>query len=384
MNRIWRIIADQNFCFISVQIGCIRLISVPFFTALMKSVLFIILAFTISVSAQSGRVKGSPTPTPTPQDRSSVGYVPTQVKTPAATAKPTPTPVTDDIEKVDSTLVPIPVSVLDANGRSVSNLREKDFELRIDGKVAEMGEIFRSDAPIRLAMLFDNSSSVLIARDFERDAAIRFFRRVIRPEKDQAALFSVADYTRLEQPFTNDVERLTQAIQLFPEPKGATALFDGIVEAADYLKKSTGRRVLVIVSDGEDTYSSDKNTLEAVVRLLHINNVQVYVVKTKDFENFKRTGERQGNANIQALTAERRMIEITAQTGGSVYSPIDEREMKDAFDRISAELAQPYVISYYPETETDKAGEFREIGVTVKTKQNVTVRARKGYYVGKK
>jgi len=267
MNRIWRIIADQNFCFISVQIGCIRLISVPFFTALMKSVLFIILAFTISVSAQSGRVKGSPTPTPTPQDRSSVGYVPTQVKTPAATAKPTPTPVTDDIEKVDSTLVPIPVSVLDANGRSVSNLREKDFELRIDGKVAEMGEIFRSDAPIRLAMLFDNSSSVLIARDFERDAAIRFFRRVIRPEKDQAALFSVADYTRLEQPFTSDVERLTQAIQLFPEPKGATALFDGIVEAADYLKKSTGRRVLVIVSDGEDTYSSEKNTLEAVVRL---------------------------------------------------------------------------------------------------------------------
>lgn len=340
--------------------------------------------FAVSISAQSGRVKGTPTPTPTPQDRTSIGYVPTQPKPVNTAAKPTPTPPADDILRVDSTLVPIPVSVLDANGRSVSNLQEKDFDLRIDGKIAEMGEIFRSDAPIRLAMLFDNSSSVLIARDFEREAATRFFRRVIRPEKDQAALFSVADYTRLEQPFTSDVERLTQAIQLFPEPKGATALFDGIVEAAEYLKGTPGRRVLVIVSDGEDTYSEPKNTLEAVVRLLHVNNVQVYVVKTKDFENFKRTGERTGNANIHALTAERRMLEITAQTGGAVYSPIEEREMKDAFDRISGELAQQYVISYYPETESDKAGEFREISVTVKTKQNVTVRARKGYYVPKR
>ena len=348
-----------------------------------KSIYFVLFAcFAVNISAQSGRVKASPTPKPTPSDHTSVGYVPTQIKSPIATAKPTPTPGSDDIVKVDSTLVPIPVSVLDANGRSVSNLTAKDFELRIDDKPAEIGEIFRSDAPIRLAMLFDNSSSVLIARDFEREAATRFFRRVIRPEKDQAALFSVADYTRLEQPFTSDVSRLTQAIQLFPDPKGATALLDGIIEASDYLKKTTGRRVLVIVSDGEDTYSN--NTLEEVVKTLHMDNVQVYVVKTKDFENYKRTGERAGNANIRALTAERRMMEITEQTGGAVYSPIDEREMKDAFDRISAELAQQYVISYYPETESDKAGEFRDIAVTVKNKQNVTVRSRKGYYVGKK
>lgn len=340
--------------------------------------------FAVNISAQSGRIKGTPTPTPTPQGRTSAGYLPTQPKAPENTAKPTPTPVGDEIVKVDSTLVPIPVSVFDANGRSISDLRANDFELLIDGKVAEIGEIYTSDAPIRLVMLFDNSSSVMIARDFEREAAIRFFRRVIRPEKDQAALFSVADYTRLEQPFTSDVERLIQAIRLFPEPKGATALLDGIIEAADYLKKSVGRRVIVIVSDGEDTYSDPKNTLEAAIRLLHINNVQVYVVKTKEFENYKRTGERLGNANIHALTAERRMIEITQQTGGAVYSPINEDEMRSAFDRISGELAQQYVISYYPEIEADKAGEFREITVSVKNRKNLTIRSRKGYYVPKK
>jgi Ca-activated chloride channel family protein len=289
----------------------------------------------------------------------------------------------DEIIQVNSVLVPIPVSVLDASGKAVTNLKLTDFELKIDGKLVEIGDIARSETPIRLAMLFDNSSSVLIARDFEKEAAVRFFRRVIRPDKDKAALFSVADITRLEQPITSNVGLLTQAIDLFPEPKGATALLDGIIEVADYLRSTNGRRVVVIVSDGEDTYSDLKTTLEDVIRSLQVNNCQVYVVKTKDFENYKRTGTRGGNANTRALTAERRMIEITQQTGGAVYSPIDENEMKAAFDQISAELTQQYILSYYPEDTAESSREFREISLSVKGK-SLSVRTRKGYYVPKK
>lgn len=290
----------------------------------------------------------------------------------------TPTP-NEEVERVDSTLVPIPVSVLDANGRAVTNLKDTDFELRIDGKVVEIGEIFRSESPIRMAMLFDNSSSVTIARDFERDAAVRFFRRVIRPDIDTAALFSVADNTRLEQPLTRDVGMLTRAIMAFPPPAGATALFDGIVEVADYLRSSTGRRVVVIVSDGEDTYSRIETTLNDVIKQLQIHNCLVYVVRTKDFEYYKLTGSRTGNANIRALDAERRMIEITAQTGGAVYSPIDEREMNSAFDSISAALSQQYVMAYYPDGDKAKSGETREISVSVKGRTGLSVRSRKGY-----
>ncbi len=357
----------------------------------MKVILSIFLTFGFGVSAlaQSGRTKPSPTPTPNSISGPSVITVPPGVPAKErvlVVATPTPTPKVDpdEIIKVDSVLVPIPVSVLDANGRSVTNLKLTDFELKIDGKVVEIGDLARSETPVRLAMLFDNSSSVLIARDFEKEAAVRFFRRVIRPDKDKAALFSVADYTRLEQPITSNVSLLTQAIELFPEPTGATALLDGIIEVAEYLKSSTGRRIVVIVSDGEDTYSDPKTSLEGVVRSLQVNDCQVYVVKTKDFENYKRTGVRGGNANIRALAAERRMMEITQQTGGAVYSPIDENELKDAFDRISAELSQQYILSYYPENETDKRSEFREISVTVKAKPNVSLRTRKGYYVPKK
>jgi len=334
-------------------------------------------------SAQSGRQKPSPTPTPRQINGPSVVYMPTETGKPTPTATPK-TNVSDDIIKVNSVLIPIPVSVLDQTGRAVATLKLADFELKIDGKLVEIGDLARSEAPIRLAMLFDNSASVLIARDFEKDAAVRFFRRVIRPDKDKASLFSVADYTRLEQALTSDVTQLTQAIEMFAEPKGATALLDGIIEVAEYLRSAMGRRVVVIVSDGEDTYSNDRTRLEDVVKALQVNDCQVYVVKTKDFENYKRTGVRAGNANIRALAAERRMIEIAQQTGGAVYSPIDEGEMKQAFDRISAELSQQYILSYYPEDETDKRGEFREISVAIKGKPNVTIRTRKGYYVGRK
>lgn len=329
--------------------------------------------------AQSGRSKATPTPTPRPISGPSILNSPPP--TPRGTAAPKGD---DDVITIESTLVPIPVSVLDAGGRAVSNLKLDDFELRVDGKVVGIDDLSRSETPIRLAMLFDNSSSVLIARDFEKEAAVKFFRRVIRPDKDLAALFSVADYTRLEQPLTRDVSQLTRAIDAFPLPEGATALLDGIVEVANYLKGTEGRRVIVIVSDGEDTYSDLATTLEGVIKVLQVTNCQVYVVKTTDFENYKRTGQRGGNANLRQLAAERRMQEITQQTGGAVYSPIDENEMNEAFKQISADLSQQYVLSYYPENTAEKRGEFRSIAVGVKGKQNMSVRTRKGYYVPKK
>lgn len=330
------------------------------------------------VIAQSGRVKPTESPSPSPTPGRTV-YSPSMDKKPTPT--PTPRRDEDDVIRVESALVPIPVSVLDTNGRPITNLKLEDFELRIDGERAEITELARSESPIRLALLFDNSSSVLIAREFEKQAAVKFLRQVLRPSKDLAALFSVSTITRLEQPLTNDVGLLIRAIEYFPPPEGATALLDGIIRASDYLAEVSGRRVIVIVSDGDDTISDA--TFEQMVRSVQITNCQVYVVKTTDFENFKRTGIRGGSANLRQLAAERRMLELTRQTGGAVYSPIDETELDRAFRQISAELAQQYVLSYYPEDGGDKRGTFREIGLSIKGKPGYSVRTRKGYYVPK-
>ena len=338
-----------------------------------------------SAHAQSGRVKATETPAPSPTPRPRLVYFPTENTSTKSIPGATPTPASDDGEeviRVQSVLVPIPVSVLNDKGQSVTTLKLEDFELLIDGKKAEIGDLARSETPVRLAVLFDNSSSVTLAREFEKKAAIQFFRRVIRPEKDLVALFSVSTISQLEQPFTKDVSTLIRAIENFAVPTGATALLDGIIKAADYLKEVDGRRVIVIVSDGDDTISDA--TFEATLKALQIANTQVYVVKTTDFENYKRTGQRGGNANIRYLQAERRMQQITLQTGGAVYSPLDEDELDRAFNQISAELSQQYILSYYPEDEPDKRGEFRTISLAVKNRQNLTVRTRKGYYVPRK
>ncbi len=347
----------------------------------------LMLCLGVQVFAQSGRNKKKQEDEQNKPNIKNV-YMPTQdvVNKPKTDAEPTPTPKVknDDGDEIniDALLVPIPVSVIDRlNGQAITTLELKDFELKIDDNLVEIGELFRSESPVRLALLFDNSSSVTVAREFEQKAAIRFFKRVIRPEIDLAALYSVASISELQQPMTKDVSSLIRAIKSLPQPKGATALHDGIVMASNYLQDYLGRRVIVIVSDGQDTLSDA--TFDEMVRIVQENNCQVYIVHTNEFENQKRTGSRRGSANLRGLAAERRMENLALQTGGAVYSPIDEDELDDAFNRISAELSQQYILGYYPDNES-KDGKFRTIDLNIKSDKNLTIRARKGYYVSKR
>ncbi|MCB1023948.1 MAG: hypothetical protein KDB79_06155, partial [Acidobacteria bacterium] len=135
-----------------------------FFKVLLTFVLF---SAASPMYAQSARVKKKTDKEPEPPKKEGA-YLPTQVVTPTpvplpnASATPTPSNKTgDDVISIESALVPIPVSVVDnATGRAITNLTIDDFRLMIDNKEAEIGELFRSESPVRLALLFDNSSSV--------------------------------------------------------------------------------------------------------------------------------------------------------------------------------------------------------------------------------
>jgi len=96
----------------------------------------------------------------------------------------------DDVVRISSNLVPIPASVVDKRGTAVVNLKLDDFELRVDGELRPLSDVTRSETSVRLAMLFDNSGSLDAAREFEKQAAIRFFRKVLR-SKDEAAIYSI-------------------------------------------------------------------------------------------------------------------------------------------------------------------------------------------------
>ena len=327
-----------------------------------------------------------PQPQPTPVMRLPSGtIVMDEAPPPAPAPRPTPTPAEDtaagddigveDVVRVTSNLVTVPASVVDSQGKAVINLQLEDFELRVDGQPRPITELSRAEVPVTLALLFDNSQSLSAAREFEKQAAVRFFRRVIRPI-DRAAIYSVSTDVALVQPLTNNVQALVRTIEHFGKPEGATRLHDAIIEAAAYLRPYPGRKVLIIVSDGEDTLS-DHDFDDALRKALGAD-CQVYVVQTKQIEYMMLTGQTT-NANLQALAAERRMQDITAHTGGALYTPLQTSDLDAAFTQLAADLSQQYILSYYP-TDERPDGRFRTISVRVATRPNMRVRARRGYY----
>jgi len=300
--------------------------------------------------------RSTPTATPTPQSRSRVGDV---------------SPSSDDIDendtvRVSSNLVPIPASILDAKGAAVTGLKLEDFELRVDGQLRTISDVTRSETSVRMAMLFDNSGSLDFAREFEKHAARNFFRQVMRPS-DQAAIYSVETESYLAQPLTSSIELLERTIDNFGKPEGSTSLFDAIIDAAAYLQPYTGRRVLVIVSDGVETTS--RADFDTTMHHVLGSDCQIFIVQTGLYDG----------ANLRALAAERRMEQLSGQTGGAVYIPKTTGELNDAFAQIAADLAHQYILSYYPGDEKAD-GRFHTIDLKVRTRKDVRVRARRGYY----
>lgn len=276
----------------------------------------------------------------------------------------------DDVVKISSNLVPIPASVVDKRGNAIINLQVDDFELRVDGELRPLSDLTRSETSVHLAMLFDNSGSLHAAREFEKQAAIRFFRKVLRA-KDEAAIYSIESDSYLAQPLTNDIPRLEQTIAMFGKPEGGTALFDAIIAAASYLRPYQGRRVLVIVSDGIET-TSQHSDFDFVLQHVLADDCQIYVVQTGLYES----------ANIRALAAERRMEQLSGQTGGAVYLPKTTDQLEVAFDQIAADLSQQYVLSYYPSMD-QRDGQLHKLELRIKTRNDVRVRSRKVYYAPK-
>jgi len=320
------------------------------------------LSVPLTTRPQSGRQKDPKTANANKPD-------PRNIHTPVADPSNMNSDETDEVLRVSSNLVPVPATIVDNRGVAVTNLTVDDFELRIDGQLSSISDIARSESPVRLVMLFDNSGSLTASRDFEKHAAVRFFQNVMRPV-DEAAIYSISTDVFLAQPMTNNVRLLQQTIDNFGRPEGATSLYDGIFAALFYLKPFNGRRVIVIVSDGRDTTSRNDHDFDATLQKLMGDESQIYVVQTGLYDN----------ANVRDLAAERRMEQFAAQTGGAVYIPKTVDDLDNAFAQIAADLAQQYVLSYYA-TEDKRDGRYHLIALRVKTQNNIRIRARKGFLV---
>jgi len=304
--------------------------------------------------------------------------------------KPTPKPATpqnppkkpeqppsdqSEVLRINSNLVAVPVSVTDTAGQPVRNLTKDDFRVEEEGKVQQVETVGEpGKTPVEMALLFDVSGSVHERFQFERQAASRFLKEVLKPN-DAVTVFSIGLAPKLVQARTPNVDQAIGGVMAIEATKEATAFFDTVVQAAHYLNENASpgtRRVLVVISDGEDN-NSDRYKLGDALRELQRADCLFYSINPSGPSI---------RLNKMSLKGQEGMTALANETGGAAFLPDKFEELEAVFRQIASELQAQYLLGYYS-TDERANGAFRRIAVHVPKRPNLRVRARQGYYAPK-
>ena len=263
-------------------------------------------------------------------------------------------------------LVNIIFSALERDNRPVPGLTMDDFlvfEDRKPQKIEYFSQLTEgSEIPLTIALLIDTSGSVRTKLDDEKQTAAEFLRSILRKSKDEALIIQFDSEVRLVQDFTDDTERLVRALNSL-EAGNSTSLYDAIYLAVEEkLKGEVGRKVIVAITDGDDTASKLKK--EDAIEAAQRSDVLIYGIGVRS---------REFGANFGVL---KRFAE---ETGGGFFSPQARMtEIQAAFKAIGEELKGQYSLAYTPENRAND-GTFRAVEIRCKRK-GIRVRARRGYY----
>jgi VWFA-related protein len=267
--------------------------------------------------------------------------------------------------KTEVALVNVVLSAVDRHGQFIDGLKAEDFEAYEDRqrqKIEYFSDLSReSEIPLTIALLIDTSGSVKNKLELEKKTAEQFFRDVLRKHRDLALIIQFDSEVNLVQDFTEDQERLIKALDSL-EAGNSTSLYDAIYLAAEErLREETGRKVIVVITDGDDT-SSKIPKAEAIKAAQQIDAL-IYGIGVR--------GEFGANFSVLRKFAD--------ETGGVFFSPqAKASEIQSAFKAIGEDLNGQYSLGYIS-TNTKRDGAFRSIDVRCKI-SGVSVRARKGYY----
>jgi Ca-activated chloride channel family protein len=275
---------------------------------------------------------------------------------------------------VDVEEVVLPISVLDREGRPVNGLLKEHF-LIFEDKVQQQIKVFRhDDIPISLGLVIDNSGSMRNKRERVNSAALSFVRES-NPE-DETFIVNFDDSAYLEQDFTGSIGDLIDALDNL-DTRGETALYDAVYLSADHVKSGRkDKRVLLVISDGEDNVS--KYGLNKVIDVLRESKVTLYAIGLLE-ENDQRGGLFRKPPSRKAKEALQKFAEVT---GGRAYFPKSLDEVEELVRNIAHEIRNHYTISYTP-LNKKLDGTWREVSVKVNPPKNisrVTVRTKEGYF----
>jgi Ca-activated chloride channel family protein len=266
-------------------------------------------------------------------------------------------------------LVHVVATVRNQAGSLVGALQKEDFEVYDNGARQDLAVFERqTDQPVSIVLMIDTSGSAGKDLKYETDSASRFLRALFSEGsgRDAVALYGVnADVTQLRD-FTHDYMSLESRFR-YLAPEGATALYDAILLGSRSLERREGRKVIIIVTDGDDTYS--KTTSHQALEAAQLADATIYPVVVVPIAND--AGRNIGGEHVLTFMAE--------GTGGRTFLPTLGAELDKAFSEIVTELRTQYMLGFYPHGAPPGKDRFHRLEVRVKSPQ-LRVSARNGYY----
>jgi len=275
--------------------------------------------------------------------------------------------------KVDVNLVNVFVTVTDEHGAPIGGLTRENFILMEDDRAQKISVFEKESAlPLSIALAIDTSLSTRHDLPLEQASAKRFAHTILRP----VDALSVYDFSEVvhddTRGFTADLKKIDESIEHI-RVGAATALYDAIYLASRALDRRKWRKIIVLITDGDDTIS--KVDYKEAVRAAEEAEALVYSIIIVPIE---------ASAGRE-IGGEHALIQLSEDTGGKYYYATSTAQLDDAFVKISDELRTQYLLAYYP-SQRSSSSEFRRIAVKVTGVPDAAsyhVRHRAGYYTTK-
>src|SRR6266852_5793199 len=299
----------------------------------------------------------------------------TRAQIPAVPSAPPPPPGQaassgqDSKIRVDVNLVVLHTTVIDDRGRFADGLKQENFRV-LEDKVEQKLSLFkREDIPVSMGLVIDNSGSMRDKRPRVNQAALTLVEASNPQDEAFVVNFNDDFYLDLDKDFTNSVPELKEALERI-DSRGSTALYDAVIGSLDHLKKaSKDKKVLLVVTDGEDNAS--RNSLEKMIREVQKTDTVIYTIGLLGQENRK-----------EAKRARKALEQIAAASGGLAFFPENVDDVHNICEQVAHDIRNQYILAYYP-TNTSRDGTFRAIHVEVippHGRGKLLARTRNGYY----
>jgi len=266
-------------------------------------------------------------------------------------------------------LVVLHTTVLDDRGRFAEGLKEENFRVFEDKAQQKLSVFKREDIPVSMGLVIDNSGSMREKRPRVNEAALTLVQASNPDDEAFVVNFNDDFYLDLDKDFSNSIPELKEALERI-DSRGSTALYDAIIGSLDHLKKGKkDKKVLLIVTDGEDNTS--RNSLEKTVREIQRTNTVIYTIGLLGDETKKSKSK-----------AKKALQQIAQASGGLAFFPENVEDVHNICEQVAHDIRNQYTLGYYS-TNDRQDGSYRSVQVDIippRGRGKLVARTRNGYY----